>query len=120
MPFPAFLNEQFMSILITKKEGVPDCSFPLVFKVLTATFDVSETIRPQHGKREQTCVCAGFMAEQGRLFSPQLLYHEAPSLERTRVKELRIVAESGPPKPSRESDQWSDHCTGLPQCKLTV
>lgn len=81
-----------MSMLAPEEEGITAHSFPLAFWVITATSDLSETIRPQHGKREQTCVCAGFMAEQGRLFSPQLLYHGAMSLEGTRVKELRIVA----------------------------
>lgn len=110
------MNSQFMSMLVTEEEGVPAHSFTLAFWVITATSDLSETIRPQHAKREQTCVCAGFMAEQGRLFSPQLSNRGALSLEGTRVKELRIVAESGLLKPSGESDQRSYQCTGLPHC----
>lgn len=35
------------------------------------------------------------------------------SLEVSRVKELRIVAETGLLKPAGESDQRSDQCTGL-------
>lgn len=51
------------------------------------------------------------MAEQGWLFSPHLSYHGVLSVEGSRVKELRIMANFG--EPSGESDQWLDHYTGL-------